>query len=154
MDQNTDNPNVNPEFSQNQPQDVPPQTPPGGGSDVPPPSQPQPVETTIQTTSEERMLAMLCHLLGLFTNFVGPLVLWLIKKDESKFVDNQGKEALNFQITLAIGWVIAGVLSFACIGLILLPAIGIANIVFSIIAAVAANKGETYRYPVCLRLVK
>lgn len=154
MDQNTDNPNVNPEFSQNQPPRDIPQTPPPGPSDVPPPSQPQPVATGSQIPSDERTLAMLCHLLGFFTNFLGPLVLWLIKKDESTFVDNQGKEALNFQITVAIGLAVAGILSFACIGLFLLPAVGIADLVFSIIAAVAANKGEAYRYPVCLRLVK
>jgi uncharacterized protein len=158
MDPNTDNPNMNPDnpesvpFQDRPPQSVPPQSPPPGASNVPPPS--QPIATGSQIPSEERTLAMLCHLLGLFTSFVGPLILWLIKKDESKFVDDQGKEALNFQITVAIAFAIAGALSFACIGLLLIPAVGIADLVFSIIAAVAANKGEAYRYPACIRLIK
>lgn len=138
MDENTNNPNV------------PPQTP---GGQVPPQSSFVP-EPTLAVSNEERTMAMLCHLLGLFTSFVGPLILWLIKKDEMKFVDDQGKEALNFQITVAIASVIASLLTFVCIGLILLPAIGLADIIFCILAAVAANKGQAYRYPATIRLIK
>ncbi|MCE5185163.1 MAG: DUF4870 domain-containing protein [Planctomycetaceae bacterium] len=151
MDENTNNPNVNP--------NMPPETPPPSGG-TPPQStfgagptsaQPAPIAPP---SSEEKTLALLCHLLGLFTSFVGPLILWLIKKDESKFVDDQGKEALNFQITVLIASLIASLLTFICIGFLLLPAIGIADIVFCILAAIAANKGEAYRYPATIRLIK
>lgn len=144
MDENTNNPNI------------PPQTP--GGQVPPQPSfgpEPTPVQPSgAAVPNDQRTMAMLCHLLGLFTSFVGPLILWLIKKDEMKFVDDQGKEALNFQITVAIASIIASLLTFICIGFILLPAIGIADIIFCILAAVAANKGQAYRYPATIRLIK
>ncbi len=97
---------------------------------------------------------MLCHLLAIVTGFLGPLVIWLIKKDQSKFVDDQGKEALNFQITVLIAMLIAGATTLICIGVVLVPAVGIADLVFCIIAAVEANKGVAYRYPLTLRLIK
>ncbi len=97
---------------------------------------------------------MLCHLLGLLTNFLGPLILWLLKKDDDAFVNEQGKEALNFQITLMLAGIVAGATSCIGIGLILLPLIMILDLVFSIMACVAASKGQHYRYPVSIRLVK
>jgi len=111
-------------------------------------------------SSQERTWGMLCHLLALagfvvpFGNIIGPLVMWLIKKDESAFVDEQGKEAVNFQITVALAAIVALLLTFIYIGFVLLPLIGIAELVFVIMATVAANKGEHYRYPVALRLIK
>ena len=105
-------------------------------------------------SQDSRNMAMLCHLLGLLTNFLGPLILWLIKKDEDAFVDEQGKEALNFQITLIIGYIVGGITTPICIGFALIPLVGIADIVFSIIACVAASKGEHYRYPMSIRLIK
>ncbi|HEV59124.1 MAG TPA: DUF4870 domain-containing protein [Phycisphaerales bacterium] len=99
-------------------------------------------------------MAMLCHLLGLFTGFLGPLILWLLKKDEDPFIDRQGKEALNFQITVAIGGAIGAITAALCIGVVLLAVVGIADLVLCIMACVAANKGEDYRYPVSIRLVK
>lgn len=103
---------------------------------------------------EECTMALLCHLLGFFTSFIGPLIIWLIKKDQSAYINDQGKEALNFQITVAIAFVVASILSKFCIGVILFPIVGIANLVFCILASLAANKGQTYRYPVTLRLIK
>jgi uncharacterized Tic20 family protein len=100
------------------------------------------------------MWGMLAHLLAIFTCFVGPLVIWLVKKDEHPFVDEQGKEALNFQITVAIAYIVAGLLSFLCIGFLLFPAVGVVNLIFCIMACVAANKGEHYRYPVSIRFIK
>lgn len=107
-----------------------------------------------EISKDARMWAMLCHLLGLFTSFLGPLIVWLIKKDESSFVDNQGKEALNFQITVAIALIASGLLCFACIGIVLMPAVGIVDLVFCIVACAKANGGEAYRYPVCIRFIK
>lgn len=146
MNGNTDNPNMNP--------NVPPVTPPAGGEIPPQPPYGSAAPIAGEIPSDQRTMAMLCHLLGLFTSFVGPLILWLIKKDEMKFVDDQGKEALNFQITVLIASIIASLLTAVCIGLILLPAIGIADVVFCILAAVAANKGQAYRYPATIRLIK
>ena len=110
--------------------------------------------TQSQVSKDAKTFAMLCHLLGIFTSFVGPLIVWLIKKDEDKFIDDQGKEALNWQITFIIGWIIGGLSLLLCIGAILLPALWICDLVFCIMGAVKANKGEAYRYPVCIRLVK
>lgn len=86
-------------------------------------------------------------------NIIAPLVIWLIKKDTMPFVDDQAKEALNFQITLSIVAVIGVILTFVCVGWIVLAAVWIAGLVFSIVAAVKANEGVKYRYPFTLRLI-
>jgi len=106
------------------------------------------------------MWAMLCHLSALagylipFGNIIGPLIVWQIKKAEFPLVDDQGKEALNFQITVAIVAVVCFALMFLLIGIPMLIALGIANLVFIIVAALAANKGDTYRYPFAFRFIK
>jgi uncharacterized Tic20 family protein len=105
-------------------------------------------------SKDARMWAMLCHLLGFFTCFIGPLIIWLIKKDEDPFINSQGKEALNFQITVAIAWVVSAVLSVICVGVFLGMAVAIADLIFAILASVKANNGEAYRYPVAIRFVK
>jgi uncharacterized Tic20 family protein len=103
---------------------------------------------------------MLCHLLALsgvlipFGNLIGPLIVWLMKKKEVPFVDDQGKESLNFQITATLAMIILSPTICIGIGFIVLPLIGIAVIVFSIIAGVAASGGTYYRYPATLRLIK
>lgn len=116
-----------------------------------------------ETNKDARMWAMLCHLAGLaglvvpaIGCVIGPLVVWLIKKEEFPFVDEQGKEALNFQITMLIYGTVAGLLCFVCIGLILAMALGITYLVLLIIAAIKANDGYHYRYPKYLifRLIK
>lgn len=104
--------------------------------------------------NDDRNLAMLAHLLGIVSGFVGALIIWLIKKDQSAFIDEQGKEALNFQITILIGFVIAGVLTIILIGALLMPVLLIVNLVFCILAAVAVSKGEHYKYPFAIRLLK
>lgn len=107
--------------------------------------------------SDERMWAMLCHLSAFsgtvipFGNILGPLVIWLIKKDESAFVDDQGKEALNFQISILL----YGIgLALTIIGIPLVLGVMGFGIVMTIIAAIKANGGESYRYPLTMRLVK
>lgn len=118
-------------------------------------------QLTNETPSKEHTnIAMGCHLLALagfvvpLGNVIGPLVLWQVKKDESGFVDDQGKEAVNFNITIAIAGFVAFVLTFLFIGFILLPVIGIFWLVMTIIAAMKASEGQTYRYPFTLRLIK
>ena len=111
-------------------------------------------------TADERQWALLAHLSGLIASaiggmaFLGPLVIWLIKKDQSAFVADQAKEALNFQIAVTIALVVTGVIGMlTCVGFLLLPVIGIGSLVFSIIAAMAANSGVAYRYPYTIRLI-
>ncbi len=102
----------------------------------------------------ETNLAMLAHLFGIFTGFIGAMVIWLLKKDDSAFVGEEAREALNFQITLMIAYVVAGVLAFLLIGLILFPILFILNLVFCLRGAISASKGKAYRYPLALRLLK
>lgn len=105
--------------------------------------------------------AMFCHLSALalfigvpFGNIIAPLIIWLIKKDEFAFVDEQGKESLNFQISMTIYGAISGILCIILIGLVLLPIVLVADIVLIIIAAVKVNEGESYRYPFTIRFIK
>jgi hypothetical protein len=106
------------------------------------------------------MWAMLCHLSALsgfiipFGSLLGPLVVWQIKKNQYPIVDDQGKEALNFQITVTLAAIVSAILIVLLIGIFLLIAVGVASLVFTIIAAIKANNGETYRYPFALRLIK
>jgi uncharacterized Tic20 family protein len=122
-------------------------------------------QETIEISKEQRTWAMVCHLASFaiclaipFGNTLGPLIVWLIKKDEMPLVDDQGKESLNFQITVTIfGLVLAVPIIFPpaiCLTIPLGSVLAVAAIVMVIMAAVAANKGEKYRYPVTLRLIK
>ncbi len=110
------------------------------------------------SVKDDKTFGMLVHLLGVFTAFVGPLVIWMIKREDSPFVEDQGKEALNFQITIGIGYLLAMVLSaipfVACLTALLFPALWVCGVVFSILACLKANEGELYRYPYTLRLIK
>ncbi|HUE71536.1 MAG TPA: DUF4870 domain-containing protein [Pirellulaceae bacterium] len=111
-------------------------------------------------SQEDRTWGLLAHLSGLIAallggmSFLGPLIVWLIKKDQSPFVADQAKEALNFQIAVTIALLIAVVSIWACIGFVLLPVVFIASLVYSIMAAMEANKGVYYRYPYTIRLIK
>jgi uncharacterized Tic20 family protein len=141
----------------------------------PPPSDPPPpVEPPLAgaPSAEQRQWAMFAHLSSLagailtgafgggWGCFVGPLIIWLVQKDTMPFVDDQGKEALNFNITMAIAWLILVLLSLVTFGVGLVIAIpvgiiiGIGWLVFTIIAAIKANEGVAYRYPFTLRLIK
>ena len=97
---------------------------------------------------------MLGHLSGIILWFVGPLIVWAIYKDRDQFVKDQSTEALNFQLTLLIGYVVGIVLSTIGIGIVINFLIWVVSIVFSIMAGVAANQGQQYRYPFALRLIK
>jgi len=109
---------------------------------------------------DSKTMALLAHLLGIFTSFVGALVIWLMKKDSSPFVEDQAKEALNFQLTLVIAWIAVGIVSgilahiLFCFGLLLMPLIGIANLILCIMAAMQANQGVAYRYPFAMQIIK
>lgn len=149
----------------------PPETPPG-----PPPAPvvtPTPAAVSATppwpegaATQDERTMAMLAHLLGIPTGFLGPLIIWLVKKDQSAFVEVAGREALNFHLTLFLISVVLFpallILSIIpLLGCLVLPlfflavmAFGIGSLVIQIIAAIKANEGQAYRYPVNFRLIR
>lgn len=85
---------------------------------------------------------------------VAPLIIWQIQKDKSAFVDYHGKEAVNFQITMAIAAGVSFLLFLLLIGLVLIWIVGAVWLIFTIIAAIKANNGEYYRYPLSIRLIK
>ena len=109
---------------------------------------------------EVRQWAMFCHLSALlgiwlpFGTLIGPLILWQMKRESDPFIDAQGKEALNFQITFSLAMVICGVLAWVVIGFPLMLLVSVAALVLTIIAGIKANAGEAYRYPICWRVVK
>jgi|SRR5690554_4655395 uncharacterized Tic20 family protein len=103
--------------------------------------------------SDEKNIAVVTHITGIFFSIFPGLIVWLLKKDDSPYISDQAREALNFQITLLIAYLVAGILVFILIGFLLIFLIWLANIVFSILAAIAASKGESYRYPLSLRLI-
>lgn len=105
-------------------------------------------------TSDEKTMAILSHILALFFSFIPPLIIYLIKKDESKFVAAHAKESLNFQITLFICYAISIVLMIIVIGILLIWAIIIADLVLVIIATIRASEGKLYQYPFSFRLIK
>lgn len=106
------------------------------------------------TPQDEQMWAVLSHVGALLVGFLAPLIIWLIYRDRSPYVRHHSAEALNFWITCLIGYVVSFVLIFVVIGILTFAAIGIAHLVFGILAAVAASRGEWYRYPLTLRLIR
>ena len=107
-------------------------------------------------SQEDRTLALLTHLSGIILSFIVPLVIWLINKDKADkdFLNDQAKEALNFQITVLIGYVISTILMAILIGALLMLVVWVANLILCILAGVKANEGVAYRYPFALRLIK
>ncbi len=106
-------------------------------------------------TDDEKMWAMFAHMSYLLTFVIGvsciaPLIIWMMKKDSSAFVEDQAKEALNFQLTALIAVLI---LSATCVGAVLLPVVIVGGVVYGIMGGVAANRGEVYRYPYTFRMI-
>ena len=129
------------------------------------PAEVKSTEESPAPSKDARMWAMFCHLGGLagfvfpFGNIVLPLIFWQVKKEEFPFADQQGKEAVNFQISMSL-YALAGavICAITCIGTVLIPfvaiAVAIVDLVFLLIAAVKANNGQSYRYPLCIRFLK
>jgi uncharacterized Tic20 family protein len=117
-----------------------------------------PNETIPDDACKTASLLHLSALLGLLGNGIGfilaPLVVWLLKRDDDPFIDEQGKEAVNFQITMTLAAIVAGVLIVVLIGIVLLPLVLIAMVALPIVAAMRAREGEPYRYPFTIRFVK
>jgi uncharacterized Tic20 family protein len=112
-----------------------------------------------KATKDERMWAMFCHLSALtlfiipFGNIIAPMVIWIIKKDEFPLVEDQGKEVLNFQISLTIYVIISAILTVVVIGIPLLIGLVVFGVIVTIIAVIKVNEGEKYRYPLAIRFV-
>lgn len=102
---------------------------------------------------DQRGMAALAQVLAIFTGFLGPLVIWFMARPDQPFVKHHAAESLNFQITVTIAAFVSALLILVLIGIVLLPVVLIGAFVLEIVAAVAANRGEWYRYPVSLRLV-
>ena len=102
---------------------------------------------------KETTMAVLAHVLGIIVGFIGPLIIYLVANNDP-YGKSQAKEALNFQITVLIGVIVGIILTIVGIGVIILWAISIANLILCIMAAIAASKGEDYRYPFAIRLIK
>ncbi|ANZ34511.1 DUF4870 domain-containing protein [Staphylococcus carnosus] len=107
-----------------------------------------------EVPKDDRTMAMVMWILSLFTSFIGPLIIWLMKKDESPFINQQGKNYLNYAISYAIYGVVSYILTLIIIGIIPLIAISIASIVYTIMAIIAVNKGEDYVVPFSLPIIK
>lgn len=118
------------------------------------------VQQAAQPSQEARQWAMFCHFaafLGFifpFGNLLGPLIVWQIKRESDPFVDRQGKEALNFQITVSLAVVVSFLLMLVVIGFFLLGLVSIGALVLTIIAGIKANEGLDYRYPFTWRPIK
>lgn len=104
-------------------------------------------------SADDKNVAVLTHLGGILFSFVPALIVWLVKKDNNPFIAEQAREALNFQITLLIGYAISSILVVILLGFVMGGLLWLANIILCILAALAASQGETYRYPWTLRLI-
>jgi uncharacterized Tic20 family protein len=112
-------------------------------------------------TTSERNWAVFCHLGGFgvyllpfaFGHILVPLVIWLMKRNDSPFIDENGREALNFQISVTLYGIVAGVLAFVLVGFVLLAILAAFQFVLMVIASVRASQGEVYRYPLTIRLI-
>lgn len=102
-------------------------------------------------TSDEKTMALLAHVLTIVAPLLAPLIIWLIKKDESKFIEAHAKESLNFQITLILACI---VLAITLIGILFIWAVALIGLILVIIATIRASEGKLYKYPFCLRLIK
>jgi len=116
---------------------------------------------TSTSSPDVRTWNVLCHataLAGFFVpwagHILGPLIVWLVKRNDSPEIDEHGKESLNFQISMLIYNVIAGVLCLVLIGFVILGILHILNLVLVIIASIQASEGKFYRYPLAIRLIK
>jgi uncharacterized Tic20 family protein len=113
------------------------------------------------TSSDVRTWCVLCHasaLAGFFVlwagHILGPLIIWLAKRGDSTEIDANGKESLNFQISMLIYNLIAGILCLVLIGFVILAILHLLNLVLVIVASIQASEGKFYRYPLAIRLIK
>ena len=101
-------------------------------------------------TENDRLYSLFMHIGGLVVSFLVPLIMWLIKKDDSPFIDHHGRQSLNFQLSILIYFVVSFVLIIVFVGILLIIVVIVLDIVFSIIAGVKAYRGEYYRIPIAI----
>jgi len=106
-----------------------------------------------QPSNDDKNIATITHLGGTVFTFIPSLIVWILKKDDNAYIADQAKEALNFQISVLLAYLVSWMLAFILIGFLFVGIVWLVNIVFCIIAAISTSKGETYRYPLCLRLI-
>lgn len=111
-------------------------------------------EDNYAPTQDEKTMAVLAHILTLVAGFIAPLVVFLVKKDESDYVREHAAESLNFQISVFIYALISIPLCLIVVGIFLLFAIGIGALVLAIVATIKASEGKMYRYPLTIRWIK
>ncbi|XKG62808.1 DUF4870 domain-containing protein [Mesobacillus maritimus] len=104
-------------------------------------------------SNEERLLSAAIYAISFFTVFIGPLVIWLVKKNESSFIDYHGREYLNFLISYAVYGIVSWILMIVLIGFILAPVVGVLGVVFTIVGAIKAYEGQEYRIPFIFRIL-
>ncbi len=104
-------------------------------------------------SNDDKNIATITHLSGILFSFIPSLIVWLLKKDDNEYLSAQAKEALNFQLTILLAQFVAGILIAILVGFLLLGIIWLINVVLCIVAAISTSNGETYRYPLCLRLI-
>ncbi|WP_299084043.1 DUF4870 domain-containing protein [uncultured Paraglaciecola sp.] len=110
-------------------------------------------EKTVVNSQDSKNMALLLWIGTLFFGFIPGLIMFLIKNDDA-YIYDQSKEALNWSITVLIGYVVGFVLSFIVIGVIVFPIVGICHLIFCIMGTVATSKGNQYRVPFAIRLIK
>ena len=121
----------------------------------PPPPTGQPVAVAAaDSDSDDRMFGVLIWIVGLFFSIIGPLIVWLVKRDQSAYVDAVGKTVLNFNISYTIWIIVTALLSIILIGIPFLIAAGVMYFVFSIVGAVKANQGEDFTPWLTIRFLK
>lgn len=108
----------------------------------------------VTPTSEEKTMAVLSHILCIVAGFLAPLIIYLVKKDESAYVTAHAKESLNFQLTMLIAYIVSWILIFVLVGFFLLFILGIANLVLVVIATIRASENKLYKYPFSIKFVK
>ena len=115
----------------------------------------------VEDDKQIRNWAMACHLISLIAfigvplgNILGPLILWLLKRNEHHLIDENGKESLNFQITMSLCAIVAVALMFILVGFLLIAAVIITDVILVIMASVKVSNGESYKYPFVVRLIK
>jgi uncharacterized protein len=105
-------------------------------------------------TQDEKNLGIIMHVLSLCGfSLIGPLIVWLVKKDESAFIDAQGRELLNFQLSFVIYAIVSGILCLILIGFVLLAVLAVLWFIFTIIGLVKATEGKVYKFPLTFRML-
>jgi len=120
---------------------------------TPPPAAPQPVPAAPLTEAEDRQWASFAHLGGIIS-FLPSLIIWLVFKDRGAFTNAEAKEALNFQITIAIAYIAGAILTVIIIGPLISLAAFVVSVIFSILGFLKTKDGIAYRYPFAIRLIK